>query len=73
VGLQLKGIHPFLSYADDDNLPGVNMDCINNDTETLNDAGKEVDLGINVEKNMYMLVSVHQNPGPDLLQIFAQI
>jgi hypothetical protein len=34
---------------------------IKKNTETLIDAGKEVDLEINVEKTKYMLLSYHQN------------
>jgi hypothetical protein len=50
-----------LSYADDENLLGDNIDTINKNTETLIDASKEVGLEVNVEKNKYMLVSQDQN------------
>jgi hypothetical protein len=42
VRLKLKGAHQLLSYADDVNLLGDNIDTINKNTETLIDAGKDV-------------------------------
>jgi hypothetical protein len=42
VGLKLNGIHRFLSYADDVNLLGDNIDTIKKNTETLINAGKEI-------------------------------
>jgi hypothetical protein len=53
AGLELDGTHQFLSYADDVNLLGYNIDTIKKDTETLIDASKEVGLEINVEKTKY--------------------
>jgi hypothetical protein len=50
VGLKLNGTHQLLSYADDVNLLGDNIDTINENTETLTDASKEVGLEVNVEK-----------------------
>jgi uncharacterized protein YdcH (DUF465 family) len=49
VGLKLNGTHHFLSYADDVNLLGDNIDTIEKNTETVIDASKEVGLEINVE------------------------
>jgi hypothetical protein len=63
VGLKLNGTHQLLSYADDVNLLGDNIDTIKKNIETLIDASKEVGLEINVEKTMYMLLSRHQNVG----------
>jgi hypothetical protein len=60
VGLKLNGTHQLLAYADDVNLLG-NKDTIKKNTETVTDASKEVQLGINVEKNKYMLLSHYQN------------
>jgi hypothetical protein len=45
------------------NLLGDNIDTINENTETLIDASKEVGLEVNVEKTEYMLPSLHQNVG----------
>jgi hypothetical protein len=61
VGLKLSGAHQLLAYTDDVNLLGDNRDTIKKNTETLNDASKEVGLEINVEKTKYMLLSRHQN------------
>jgi hypothetical protein len=63
VGLKLNGTHQLLSYADDVNLLGDNIDTTEKIAETLIDANKEVDLEINVEKTKYMLLSHHQNAG----------
>jgi hypothetical protein len=61
VGLKLNGTHWLLVYADDVNLLGDNIDTVNKNTETLNDADKAVGLEVNVKKIKYMLVSHHQN------------
>jgi hypothetical protein len=58
VGLKLNGTHQLLAYADDVNLLG---DIIEEITETLIDASKQVGLEINVEKTKDMLLSRHQN------------
>jgi hypothetical protein len=59
VGLKLNETHQVLAYADDVNLLGDNTDTIKENTETLIDASKEVDLGINVEKTKYTLLFRH--------------
>jgi hypothetical protein len=61
VGLKLNGTHQLLAYADDVNLLGDNIDIINKNTQTLNDASKEIGLEANVEKTKYMLVFWDQN------------
>jgi sorting nexin-29 len=63
VGLKLNGTHQLLSYADDMNLLGDNIDTIKKNTETLIDASKQVGLEINIEKTKYMSLSGHQNVG----------
>jgi hypothetical protein len=52
VGLKLNGTHQLLVYAEDVNLLGDDMDTIKKNTQTLIDAGKEVGLEVNTEKNM---------------------
>jgi hypothetical protein len=63
VGLKLKTTHELLTYADDVNLPGDNIDTIEKNAETLIQASWEVGLKINVQQTMYMLLSHHQNAG----------
>jgi hypothetical protein len=65
VGLKLNWTHQVLAYADDVNLLGDNIDTIRENTETLNDANKEVGLEINVEKINFLLLARHQNAGPN--------
>jgi hypothetical protein len=50
VGLKLNLTHQLLTYANDVNLLGDNIDTIKKNTESLIDAGKKVDLEISVEK-----------------------
>jgi hypothetical protein len=63
LGLELNETHQLLAYADDMNLLRKDIDTIQENTETLIDASKEVCLEINVEKTKYMLLSRHQNVG----------
>jgi hypothetical protein len=63
VGLKLNGIHQLLTYADEVNLLGDNIDTIMKNPETLIDASKEVGPEISVKKTKYMLLSRHQNVG----------
>jgi hypothetical protein len=56
-------VYQFLAHADNVNLLGDNMNNIENNTEALIDASKEVGLEINVEKTKYILLSRHQNAG----------
>jgi hypothetical protein len=63
AGLKLNGTNHLLTYADDVNLLGDDVDTINKNTQTLIDASKEVGLEVNVKKTKYMLVSRDQNAG----------
>jgi hypothetical protein len=63
VGLKLKWTHQLLAYADYVNLLGDDISTMKKSTGTLIDAGKEVDLEINVQKTRCMLLSRHQNAG----------
>jgi hypothetical protein len=50
MGVKLNGTLEILTYADDVNLLGDNIDTIKINTETLIDASKVVGLEVNVEK-----------------------
>jgi hypothetical protein len=51
--------HQLLAYVDDVSLLEDNINIIKKNTQTTNDAGKEVGLEVNVEKTKYMLLSCH--------------
>jgi retron-type reverse transcriptase len=55
VGLKLNGTHQLLSYADDVNLLGDNVDNIKKNAQTFIDACKEVGLEVNTEKTKYIV------------------
>jgi hypothetical protein len=61
VGLKSNGTCQLLSYADDANLLGDNIDTIKKNTKTLINACKEV--GQEINKIKYMLLSGQQNVG----------
>jgi hypothetical protein len=50
-----------LVYADDINLLGDSINAIRENTETLLEVSRDVDLEINAEKTKYRTVSRHQN------------
>jgi predicted HNH restriction endonuclease len=52
-----------LTYADDVNIVGENIDTMKKNIGALLDAGKEVCLEVNPEKTKYMLMSRSQNTG----------
>jgi hypothetical protein len=62
-GVNLKGTHQPLSYADDVNVVGENIDSIQKNKEALLNAGKEVRLEVNPEKNKYMLRPPYKKAG----------
>jgi hypothetical protein len=61
--VKLNGTHQLLAYADDVNLLGDNIETIKENTETLTETSKEVDIEMSVEKSKYMLLSRHQDVG----------
>jgi hypothetical protein len=61
VGLKLNGRHQLLTYADEMNLLGDNMNTVKKYAITLIEASKEIGLEVNTEKTKYMLLSRHQN------------
>jgi hypothetical protein len=55
--------HQLLTYADDANLQGDNIDTLKKNTEILIDARKEVGPEVNIEKTKYMLLTRHRGAG----------
>jgi hypothetical protein len=62
-GLKLNWTHQLLSYADNVNIVGENMDTMKKNTEALSDASKEVGLEVNQEKTKCMLMTHSQKEG----------
>jgi hypothetical protein len=63
VRLKLNGTHQLLAYADDMNPMLGNIDTVNKNTETFNNARKEVGLERNADKTNYVFLSHYQIAG----------
>jgi hypothetical protein len=63
VSLELNETHQLLDYADSVNLLGSSINTVKENTKTLSEAGRDVDLEINEEKTEYMIMSHHLNSG----------
>jgi hypothetical protein len=53
----------FFAYADNINIVGENVDTIMKNTKALLTTSKDVGLGVNPEKNKYMLITCYQTAG----------
>jgi hypothetical protein len=65
VGLKVNGTHRLLAYADDINLLGDNIGAMEENTDTLIEAIRE--LGLEIEKTKYMLPSRHKNASKKIM------
>jgi hypothetical protein len=61
--LKLNGTHQLVVYGDDINILGGSVHDIEENTETLVVASKEIGLEVNAEKTKYMVMSRDQNAG----------
>jgi hypothetical protein len=62
-GLKLNGSHQLLLYADDVNILGGSVHTVNEKTDTLVAAIKEIGLEVNADKTKYMVMSREQTAG----------
>jgi hypothetical protein len=63
VDLELNGTHQLLVHADDINLLDDDINTVKENTGTLSEASRDVDLERSAEKTKYMIMSRHQNSG----------
>jgi hypothetical protein len=63
IGLKLNGTHQILVYADDVNLLGDSINTIQENSETLLEAIRDIGLEVNAEKTNYMIMSRYPNSG----------
>jgi hypothetical protein len=63
VTLDLDGIHQLLVSADHANLLGDSVNIVDENSETLLEASRNIDLEINAEKTKYTIMSRHPNSG----------
>jgi hypothetical protein len=63
VGLELNGTHQLLAFADGVNLLGDSVNTIQENSETLLEAGWNIGLEINAEETKNMIMSRHPNSG----------
>jgi hypothetical protein len=63
IGLELNGTHQLLAYTDDINLLGNSINTVEENSETLLEASRDIGQEINAEKTKYMIMSHHPNSG----------
>jgi hypothetical protein len=63
VCLELNVKHQLFVYTDDVNLLGDSVNTIKENSETLLQASRDIDLDINAEKTKYVIMSCHLNSG----------
>jgi hypothetical protein len=61
--MKLNRTHQLLSYPDDVNIVGENIDTIKKNTQALLDGSQEVGLEVNPEETKYTLMSCSQKTG----------
>jgi hypothetical protein len=61
--LKLNGTLQVLDYADDINILGVSVNNVEDNTEALLVAGKEIGLEVNANKTRYVAISRDHNAG----------